>query len=195
MLIGKQRVTAFRRQFLRMQQRAQAGPLFVRQVGMPEVARIAQADGLAVLTDVRHDQHWRMPRQLKLALRMNLQRPKALAEAHMLVRGDALIAENQHVVRQMRAVDACKVFVGERYGKIQPHHLGPKGAGEAANVETLMSGGCGAKVRRAGCNRCGVKQGGHGAIDTRVGGEAVLPTLGASSRGANDIFRKSLCAG
>ncbi len=79
---------------------------------MPEVPRIAQAYGLAVLLDVGDDQHLGVAGQLEFPEHMDLQRPEAAAEINLLARRDALVAEDQHMVVQVRAVDAAEVLAG-----------------------------------------------------------------------------------
>ena len=56
MHIGKQRIAADGGQFLRMQQRTQAGQRLIRDIRMPVFAGVAQADRRAVLDDVGHHQ-------------------------------------------------------------------------------------------------------------------------------------------
>jgi hypothetical protein len=54
--VGEQGVAAFAGQLLGMQHGTQARQLLVRQVRVPELAGITQADVLAVLDDVGNDQ-------------------------------------------------------------------------------------------------------------------------------------------
>jgi hypothetical protein len=151
-LVGEQRVAAGGRQFLRMQHRAEARPVLVRQVGMPEVAGVAQADGLAVLADVRHDEHLGLRRQLELAQHVDLQRAPAAAERDLLRRRDVLVAEHEDVVRQVGAVQAREVVGVEREGEVEAHDLGAERRVERNDVEALAGlqyGGHG--MDRVGC--------------------------------------------
>jgi hypothetical protein len=80
-------------------------------------AGVAQADRLAVLLDVGDDQDLRMARQLELAQHVDLQRAEAAAEGDLLGRRDALVAEHQHVVVEVGAVDAREVASKGRTSK------------------------------------------------------------------------------
>ena len=136
-LVGKQRVAALRGQLLRMQHRPQAGFVHIRQVGVPEMARVAQANRRTVLFDVGDDQDLGMARKLKILEHMDLQRAEPAAEVHLLLRCDALVAEHQYVVVQMGAVDTGKVGCVERQRQIQPQHLGPHRRRQGTHREIL----------------------------------------------------------
>jgi hypothetical protein len=110
-LVGEERVAAFARQFLRMQQRAEAGLGLVRDVRVPVDARVAQTDGLAVLLDVGDDQDLGVVLQLELVQHVDLERAEAAAEIDVLGGRDLLVAEHQHVVIEVRAVDAHSVWL------------------------------------------------------------------------------------
>ncbi|MDT4833750.1 hypothetical protein FQZ97_673710 [compost metagenome] len=76
---------------------------------------------------------------------MDLQRTEAPTEGDLLFRGDALVAEHQHVMIQMGAVDTGEVGVGQRPGQVQPDHLGTQGGtGEGTNLK-------GPRLRRSNC--------------------------------------------
>jgi len=135
--VGKQGVAAFGWQFPGMQHRAQAGQFFIGKVRMPELARIAQADGLAVFDDVGDDQDFRVVGQQELLEHMDLQHAKAATEGDLLVGGDALVAKDHHMVIQVRAVNAGEILVIDRAGQIQADDLGPHAAGEWTNLEGL----------------------------------------------------------
>ncbi len=118
MHVGEQRVAAGCRKLLRVQHRAQARPLLVRQVGVPIVARIAQADRLAALVpDVGDDQNLGLARQQKLMQHMDLRRPEAAAECDLLRRRDALVAEHDHVVVEVGALDSREVVARDLFDR------------------------------------------------------------------------------
>lgn len=108
------------------------------------MARIAQPDGLATgVLDVGDDQDLGVIGQLEVLQHMDLQRAEAAAEIDVLARGDALVAEHQHVVRKVRAVDAVEVLRAEGPRQIEAHHLGAQracGAGHRADIEGLRRG-------------------------------------------------------
>ena len=82
---------------------------------MLPVARIAQANGLArSVLDVGDDQNLGVARELEVLEHVDLQRPEQAAEIDVLARRDALVAEHQHVVVQVRAVDAGEVLAAQR---------------------------------------------------------------------------------
>ncbi len=78
-----------------------------------------------------------MPWEQELLQHMDLQRPQAAAEGDVLGRGDALVAEHQHVVVQVRAVQAGEVGVVERTRQVQAQHLGAQGLIEGVDLEIL----------------------------------------------------------
>lgn len=55
---------------------------------------------------------------------MDLQRPEAAAEGHLLARRDALVAKHQHVMVEMGAVQFGEVVIVERIGCIEADHFG-----------------------------------------------------------------------
>jgi hypothetical protein len=111
---------------------------------MPEVAGIAQADRLAVLHHVRHHKDLRMARQLELVQHVDLQRAEAAAEGDLLRRRDALVAEHQHVIVEVRAMDAREIPGGQRLRQIQPDHFGTERCVERTDAEAIRaSGACG----------------------------------------------------
>ena len=136
-LVGKQGVAAFARQFLRVQQGTQAGRVLVGQVGMPEMPSVPQADGLAVFLDVGHDQYLRAARKLETLEHVDLQRPEAAAEIDLLLRRDVLVAEHQHMVLKMRAVNAGEILRIERPVQVQAQHLRAQRFAESTNLEIL----------------------------------------------------------
>jgi hypothetical protein len=105
------------------------------------MAGIAETDRLAVFDDVRHDQHFRIVRQLELMQHMNLQRTEAAAEGDLLIRRDALVAKHQHVMIQMRAVNARKSSWLKRLAQIEAEHFGTERAVESANFDGLTGNG------------------------------------------------------
>src|ERR1700761_1597060 len=90
---------------------------------MPEMPGVAKTDRLAVFHDVRDDQHLRMARQLKLVEHVDLQRTEAAAEADLLVGRDVLVAEHDHVVIQVSAMNALEIIVGKRLAQGETLHF------------------------------------------------------------------------
>jgi hypothetical protein len=101
------------------------------------MAGVAETDRLAVLDDIRHDQHFRIGRQLKLVQHVDLQRPEAAAKGDLLVRCDALIAKHQYVVIEVRAMNAREIFVGKRLAQIEPEDFGAHWAVEGTDFDAL----------------------------------------------------------
>ena len=90
---------------------------------MPELAGIAETDGLAVLDDVGNDEDLRMPWEQELLQHMDLQLTEAPAEGDLLRRGDALLAEHQHmVVRCARWIRRKSSAAGA--AEVEAEHLG-----------------------------------------------------------------------
>lgn len=147
------------------------------------MAGIAEPDRLAVLDDVRHDQHFRMAGQRELVQHVDLQRAEAAAERDVLVRRDALVAKHQYVVIEVRAMDAREIVGVERLRQVDADHLGAERRVERHDVEML---------RRAvrpqggmpGGKRCGVAEGGsrHGAALIRSKRESTRPCRRASTK-------------
>jgi hypothetical protein len=106
---------------------------------MPEMAGIAQADGLAILDDVRDDQHFRLRGQLELAQHVDLQGTEAAAEIDLLLRRDALLAEHQHVMVEVGVVQALEVAQRQRLRQVQPQHL--RAERRIERLDTEMPGG------------------------------------------------------
>lgn len=61
---------------------------------------------------------------------MDLQRSEAAAELDLLPRRDALIAEHQHVMIQVRAMDTREAGGRDRLRQVEPDHLGAEAAAE-----------------------------------------------------------------
>jgi len=59
---------------------------------------------------------------------MDLQLAEAAAERHLLGRRDVLVAEYQHVVVEVGAVQAAEVFRPERTRQVEPTTSAPSGA-------------------------------------------------------------------
>ena len=78
---------------------------------MPELARIPQADGLAILDDIGDDQDLGVVGQQELFEHMDLQHAETAAEGDLLFGGDALVAEHDDVMVQVCAVDAGEVLL------------------------------------------------------------------------------------
>ncbi len=96
---------------------------------------VAETDRLAVLDDVRHHQHLGIARQLELMQHMNLQRTEAPAEGDLLIRRDALIAKHQHVMIEMRAMEAGEVVVAQRLVEVEAEYFSAERAVEGANLD------------------------------------------------------------
>jgi hypothetical protein len=91
---------------------------------MPVHARINQANGHTVLIDIGEDHDFGVARELEALEHMDQQQANDSAEVHLLLQCDALVAEHQHMVLQMRAVDTGEVGGFEGLRQIQPQHLG-----------------------------------------------------------------------
>ena len=66
-----------------------------RGVGIPLHARITQANGHTVLIDIGDDHDFGVARELEALEHMDQQQAKNLAEVHLLLGCDALVAEHQ----------------------------------------------------------------------------------------------------
>ncbi len=62
---------------------------------------------------------------------MDLQLTEAPAEGDLLRRGDALLAEHQHMVVQVRPVDTAEVLGGQGQPEVEAEHLGAERGIEA----------------------------------------------------------------
>jgi hypothetical protein len=71
--------------------------------------------------------------QLELAQNVDLQLAEAAAECHLPGRRDALVAEHQHMVVEVGAVDAGEVAVWNRRGEVQADDLGAERSVEGAD--------------------------------------------------------------
>jgi len=101
------------------------------------VARVAEADRLAVLDDVGDDEDLRMAGELELVQHVDLQPAEATAEGDLLRGCDALVAEDQHVVVQVGEVDAAEVALVQRLVEVQPDHFGGEAALDRADLDAL----------------------------------------------------------
>jgi hypothetical protein len=72
---------------------------------------------------------------LELAQHMNLQGSEAAAERDLLGRGDALVAEHQHVIVEMGATDARDIILAKGPGQVEADHFGAKGRVDWPDVE------------------------------------------------------------
>ena len=105
---------------------------------MPVLAGVAQPYRLTLrIAEVGHLQDLRMARQLEVAQHMDLQGPPAPAEGDVLRGRDALVAEDQDVVVQVRAVQSREVGVVQRPRQVEPQHLGAKRRVEGLDLEGL----------------------------------------------------------
>lgn len=75
--------------------------------------------------------------QMELVQHMDLERAEAAAEFDVLGRSDLLVAEHQHVVVQMRAVDAREVFVVDGLRDVEADDFRADGGVEGAHFEVL----------------------------------------------------------
>jgi hypothetical protein len=83
---------------------------------------------------------------------MNLQRAKAAAESNLLIRRDALIAEHQHVVIEVSAMNPRKIVLAQGLGEIEPEDLRADGTVESANLEGLGFNGMAIVAGGSRCN-------------------------------------------
>lgn len=130
---------------------------------------IAQTDWFAVLLDVGHHQYFRMPTQLEIAQHMDLQRAEATTEIDLLRWSDALVAEHQHVIVQMRLMDTRKGVRIQRLRQIQPDHFG---AQRGIERHDLHAGSlhCGNRIARGLRTRGGSDAGHDGGTSTATKG-------------------------
>ena len=85
-----------------------------------------------------------MPWEQELLQHMDLQLTEAPAEGDLLRRGDALLAEHQHMVVQVRPVDTAEVLGGQGQPEVEAEHLGA----ECGIEGTDLQGNVGARWRR-----------------------------------------------
>jgi hypothetical protein len=81
-----------------------------------------------------------MPGQLELVQHVNLQRTKAATEGNVLFGCDALVAEHDYVMIEMRAMDAFEIVVGERLAQVETGYFSAQGAFERRDLDGLVSG-------------------------------------------------------
>lgn len=91
---------------------------------MPEMPGIAETDRLAVFQHIGDDQDLRVAGQLELVQHVDLQRTETAAEADLLAGRDALVAEHDHVMIEVRAMDALEIFVGKRLAQVETGYFG-----------------------------------------------------------------------
>ena len=72
-----------------------------------------------------------MPWEQELLQHMDLQLTEAPAEGDLLRRGDALLAEHQHMVVQVRPVDTAEVLGGQGQPRSRPSTSAPNAASRA----------------------------------------------------------------
>ena len=106
---------------------------------MPELARIPQADGLAILDDIGDDQDFRMVSQQELFEYMDLQHAEATAKGNLLLGSDTLVTKDHDMMIEVRAMNPRKVMVIDRSGQIQAYDLGPHAAGKRATSSSTSS--------------------------------------------------------
>nr|GEU28124.1 hypothetical protein [Tanacetum cinerariifolium] len=111
------------------------------QVGMPKVAGVAEADRLAVFDDIGDDQYFRRGWQLKIAQHVDLQRPETAAEIDLLLRRDALVAEHQQVVVEVRLVDAREIVRRQGLMQIEAEDLRAQRRIEQLDLEGSLENG------------------------------------------------------
>ena len=121
--------------------RPQAGQFLVRNVRMPVLAGIAQADRLAVLDDVGDDEDLGVVGQVELMQHVDHQAAEAAAEIDVLPRRDALVAEHQQVVVQVRLVHALEIGGRQFASQVQANELGAHGTRQRPQLERLRGRG------------------------------------------------------
>ncbi|MCY1370014.1 hypothetical protein D9M69_570830 [compost metagenome] len=131
---------------------------------MPVFAGIAQPHRLAILHDVGHDEDLRIPGQVELMQHVDHQAAEAPAEIDVLLRGNALVAEHQQVVVQMRLVHPGEVSRVEFLRQIDTDDLRAHRARQGPDQEILGRG-------NGGVPRCRIRFGpaqrvalGHGSL-------------------------------
>lgn len=78
-----------------------------------------------------------MPLKQELLEHMNLQFAKTAAEGDLVLRRDALIAKNQHMMIEVGTVNPREVLGIERPGKVEADDFGADGAGERVDIKML----------------------------------------------------------
>ncbi|KAK0339438.1 hypothetical protein LTR94_034491, partial [Friedmanniomyces endolithicus] len=68
--------------------------------------------------------HCGVARQREIAQHVDLQLAEAAAERHLLGRRDVLVAEYQHVVVEVGAVQAAEIFRAERTRQVEADDFG-----------------------------------------------------------------------
>ena len=76
-----------------------------------------------------------MPWEQELLQHMDLQLTEAPAEGDLLRRGDALLAEHQHMVVQVRPVDTAEVPGGQGQPEVEAEHLGAERSVEGTDLQ------------------------------------------------------------
>jgi hypothetical protein len=86
---------------------------------------------------------------------MNLQRAESAAEGNLLIRRDALVAEHEHMVIEVSAMNAREIVLAKRLAEIESEDFRADGTVERANLEGLgfngvavMAGSSGGKGSR-----------------------------------------------
>ena len=115
-----------------------------------------------------------MAGERELVQHVDLQRAEAAAERDVLVRRDALVAKHQHVMVEMRAMNAREAAGVERLRQVEADHFGTERRIERHDVEMLRRNARPRRGRMPGAKRCVVADGGsrHGtapdSVKTRI---------------------------
>ena len=88
-----------------------------------------------------------MAGQVELMQHMNHQRAEAAAEIDVLARRDALIAEHQQMMVQVRLMDAGKILARQFARQVQANDLGAQRTRQRAQLEGLRLGGLRFRLR------------------------------------------------
>lgn len=134
--VVEQRVAAFRRNFEGVEQGTEARRLRIGQVGMPAPARIRQADEIAaIVLLVRYFQDFRVTRQQELVVDMTGKLAEPPTEGDVLIGRQALIAENEDLIFQVRAMYGRERFIVERLREVYADDLGRQRVRKRADLK------------------------------------------------------------
>ena len=95
-----------------------------------------------------------MAGERELVQHVDLQRAEAAAERDVLVRRDALVAKHQHVMVEMRAMNAREAAGVERLRQVEADHFGTERRIERHDVEMLRRNARPRRGRMPGAKRC-----------------------------------------
>ena len=115
-----QRLAIFHGNFVGIQQRAAAGRGHVREIAVPVLAGVLQADGVAVLDHIGDHQNFGMAGLEIHFGGMNLKLAQAAAEIDVLLIGQMLIAEYDDAAVVEQVFDPAKGGVVDGLREIEP---------------------------------------------------------------------------